>query len=118
MADTNGVVAEVVGVVTRGDDGRVTDNSIKWFIVKYGPWAALAFYMVWKMTGGVTSNIATVNSNVISLQRDISNHVSEQRFYLGAICYMTAKQTGESPAICQPGISAQMPQPMGTINVR
>lgn len=74
-------------------NGRATDNSLKWYAVRYGPWAALAAYLVWLITGSLTADVK-------GMKLDLHDHITEQRFYSSVMCKIMAKNSGEPEGMC------------------
>lgn len=74
---------------------RATDNSVKWFVIRYGPWAALAVWLVYLLTGSLSADIK-------SIKTDLHDHINEQRFYTSSMCKMMAMTGGYPSGLCEP----------------
>lgn len=70
--------------------------------VKFGPWAVMAAFLVRFVTQQVVADMREIKDTAKTTQSELHDHIGEQRFYLGALCYMMAKQSGEPPEICRP----------------
>lgn len=55
---------------------------------RYGPWVALAGFLVWWLTTDISGNVKATRDIVI-------NHVVESNFYMRQICLNTAKDDAQ-----------------------
>jgi hypothetical protein len=70
--------------------------------VKFGPWAVIAAFLIWFITLQISAQMGEIKNVALASQKELHDHIRDNRFYFSALCYIAAKQAGEPAERCTP----------------